>query len=109
MLRRINLLDFLQCSIYEGVMKRLLLISLLIGLAHPALAEELSPIQQYLYDESGYAPGMTQPQPQVAVQPVYPYNTANVAADGAYYYAAPQTQPQGRVQDVNQGALGINN
>ena len=90
-------------------MKTFLRIICFILLAQPALAEPMNPIQQYLYDESGYAPAMNQPVAP-APQPVTPYNTATVVTpDGGYYYAQPQAQVRPQVDDVNQGALGINN
>ncbi len=86
-------------------MKRLLLISCIICLGHPAMAQQMTPMQTYVYGESGgYVPPAAQ-QPQ----PANPYNTATVAADGSYYYVQPQQQPEQRVQDVNQGVLGVNN
>lgn len=37
-------------------MKKIVLFALLATVSSPALAEEMSPLQYYLYNESGYAP-----------------------------------------------------
>lgn len=79
------------------LMKKLTTV-LLILLAFPALAQEtMSPLQQYLYNESGYAP------PQLAPAPVQAPETVAVAAP---YYAAPSyptppddTSPVGYYED----------
>jgi hypothetical protein len=104
MLRRNNVLDFLHCTIYTGCMRYLLTMLIVNLVAHPVLAQNLSPIQQYLKNETGYyaatqpsaAPSQTDalPQasqpfaPQVALSPVQQYLQKETG-----YYIPPATQP----------------
>ena len=69
-----------------------LLTALFVVFAVPAAAQQapLTPMQQYLYNESGYAPPVEQPVQQVYEAPVYPQQQAYVpvpayqAPDGYY-------------------------
>jgi hypothetical protein len=68
-----KIMDFVRRSMYKPPMKRIAAL-LLVMIASPAfaqVAQPLTPVQQYLYGETGYAPPIAQPQPQVN-----PYNTA---------------------------------
>lgn len=85
-------------------MRTLLRIAALLAFAAPAMAEQavppeqLTPVQQYLYYDTGYAPGYVPPAPE----PVQPYDTAyaeEVLEDEAYY-ANPS--------HINDGVRGMN-
>lgn len=84
-------------------MKRLLTVLMVLAAA-PATAQTLNPLQQYLYNESGYAPPqLAEPAPQP--QPTVPYTTAYAppVQPPPYYYqypAAPQdAAPEGYYED----------
>ena len=86
-------------------MRRLLTVVAFSLLAQPALAQSLSPMQQYLQNESGYVPQPVAPQPQQVQAPV-PYNMAQSPSA----YAAPQPSPS--VSDnsrINSGVAAMNN
>ena len=86
-------------------MKQVLRILVCLGIAFPAVAQsspqELSPVQQYLYSDTGYAPGYYAAPAQPA--PVEPYDTA-------YAPAEPETD-DGYYQNrshLNDGVRGMN-
>jgi|GEM_PF-5265707 hypothetical protein len=71
-------------------MKRILLSLVILSFSHAAMAEEatqeLSPIQQYLYNESGYAPqydGTAEPVPETSYDTAYV--PAEPVAEDTYY------------------------
>lgn len=82
-------------------MKRLLLIVALLGASLPAAAQEapqLSVVQQYLYNDTGYAPPVQQ-----APAPEQPYDTAAMPADSV------EEDPYYATQDhLNEGVSGMN-
>lgn len=73
-------------------MKKLIAVCVILG-AFPASAQEaLSPLQQYLYNESGYAPPQLAPAPAPAPETVavvspyaYPAYQPDYNSAGAYY------------------------
>lgn len=107
-------MDFLQCSIYkDGMNKKLQLTASAIllvisGLTSGAVAQTMSPIQQYLQSETGYAPPV-QAYPQAQAQvPTVPYTVAQTPAAPYGYYAPQQTVPANEAQHLNSGVTGMN-
>lgn len=82
---------------YRSGMKHLL--ASLLVMAVPALAgaeEAMTPIQQYLYSESGYAP-VAEPSPQQVIEPQDPYETAAMP---------PEEQPE--MENIHTSLSGMN-
>ncbi len=95
-------MDIAPCLTYKILMKYCLCIAALFACSAPAWAQSapqhLSPVQQYLYNDTGYAPRMQAPAPE----PVEPYDMV---------YAPESTQDDSGYssnEHLNKGVTGMN-
>jgi hypothetical protein len=110
MLQRNKNLDIFAAQHYVPGMKKLLLIASLLLCSSPALAEDatMTIIQQYLYNESGYAPqsAPASPTPQQIAADA-PYGTAYATSSGSRQASVDDESYMESVH-LNEGVRGMN-
>ena len=85
-------------------MPRTLTFLTILLLANAAQAQQLSPLQQYLQNEAGYAPPAAQAPAQVPAPAPYPYSMAQSQP----VYAATPNDAQETDAHINAGVRGMN-